>query len=125
MNYEIPRKWENAVNCGDLEKILECYNDQASLLATFQPEPILTTKGIREYFLSFISKKEAGVSINEKSLHFFVSHESGYVVCGLYEFFFLEDEKLVRHPARFTFVVDVDEIDKIKHHHSSLIPSFK
>ena len=123
MNYEIPRKWENAVNCGDLKKILECYDNQASLLATFHPEPILTTKGISEYFKSFISKKGAGVSINEENLHFFESHESGYTVIGLYEFFYHKDEKLVRHPARFTFVVDLDEIDKIKHHHSSLIPS--
>ena len=122
MNYKIPEKWANAVNNGNLEEILGCYGNNASLISTFQSKPILSSQGIREYFHSFITKDGAGVTVDLDNLNFFEVEDYGYLSVGLYEFFFLEDGELVRHPARFSFIVEVDQGQKITHHHSSLLP---
>jgi hypothetical protein len=41
----------------------------------------------------------------------------------LYDFYYTENGSEVRHPARYTFMVRVDQQGKIAHHHSSLLPS--
>ena len=122
MKYEMPEKWVEAVNAGKVDEIMDCYEEQASLLATFEARPLKSFEGIRDYFVGFTSKKGAGVRIEEASL----SHQSlggdFYLAMGLYEFYYQDQGNLVRHPARFTFTIKTDSGEKIIHHHSSLIP---
>lgn len=122
MNYEIPKKWVQAVNEGNLDRIMDCYDPSASLFATFSSKPIKTRAGIQNYFENFTSREGAGVSLQEGSLELEDWGKEGYAATGLYEFFYLENGMQVRHPARFSFMVKVDPIQKIQHHHSSLIP---
>lgn len=123
MSYEIPNEWVNAVNQGDVDRIMKCYDDNASLLATFASDPIRTREGIRAYFDGFTAREGAGVRILEGSVVHDSCGNDGYLATGLYEFFYTENGSEIRHPARFTFMVRVDSSERIQHHHSSLIPS--
>tara|TARA_B100000282_G_scaffold288179_1_gene256571 strand:+ start:834 stop:1208 length:375 start_codon:yes stop_codon:yes gene_type:complete len=122
MNYEIPKKWVQAVNEGDVDRIMDCYGPCASLFATFSPEPIKTRAGIQNYFENFTSREGAGVFLQEDSLELEDWGKAGYGATGLYEFFYMENGMQVRHPARFSFMVKIEPSQKIQHHHSSLIP---
>ena len=123
MNYEIPKKWIQAVNEGDVDRIMDCYDPNASLFATFSAQPINTRAGIQNYFENFTSREGAGVSLQEDSLKLEDWGQEGYGATGLYEFSYMEKGMQVRHPARFSFMVKVDPTQMIRHHHSSLIPN--
>ena len=122
-NYIQPKLWSNELNAGNLEPLLECYAEDAILFATFQTEPIDTPQGIRDYFTGFLSRDGAGVRFDESTITNHSLSDNAYVSTGLYEFFYRENEEEVRHPARFTYVVEIGESHKIKHHHSSVIPA--
>jgi len=121
--YLQPKIWENELNAGNLESVLKCYASDAVLFATFEPAPILTPEGIRAYFTGFLSRDGAGVKFDESSMMYHSISDNAYLCTGLYEFFYRENEELVRHPARFSYMVEVDSIHQIKHHHSSVIPA--
>mgnify|MGYP001158117878 FL=1 len=123
MNYEIPIKWIEAVNEGNVDRIMDCYDPCASLFATFSAQPINTRTGIQNYFENFTSREGAGVSLQKDSLKLEDWGQEGYGAAGLYEFFYMENGMQVRHPARFSFMVKVAPTQKIQHHHSSLIPN--
>ena len=123
MSYEIPNEWVDAVNQGDVDRIMKCYDKKASLLATFAAEPIRTREEIRGYFEGFTAREGAGVRIMEGSVVHDSCGNDSYLATGLYEFYYTENGSEIRHPARFTFVVRIDSSEKIHHHHSSLIPN--
>ena len=123
MNNEIPQNWVNAVNAGNLDAIMDCYDENASLFATFEQMPITTREGIKDYFVGFTSREGAGVEINQSSQHVEDFGDGSYLATGLYDFYYTENGSEVRHPARYTFMVRVDQQGKIAHHHSSLLPS--
>ena len=116
------KKWVCAVNSGIVDDIIACYCVDASLFATFDEKPLKSREDIRNYFLNFTSKEGAGVCIDEASTSLISLDDSFYLATGLYEFYFRKDINLVRHPARFTFIVEVSQKEKIIHHHSSLVP---
>ena len=58
MSYEIPNEWVDAVNQGDVDRIMKCYDDNASLLATFAADPIRTREGIRLTSMALPQGKE-------------------------------------------------------------------
>ena len=122
-NYIQPKLWSNQLNAGNLEPLLECYAEDAILFATFQTEPLDTPQGIRDYFTGFLSRDGAGVRFDESAITNHSLSDIAYVSTGLYEFFYRENGEEVRHPARFTYVVEIGESHKIKHHHSSVIPA--
>ena len=122
-NYIQPKLWSNELNAGNLEPLLECYAEDAILFATFQTEPLDTPQGIRDYFTGFLSREGAGVRFDVSTITSHSLSENAYVSTGLYEFFYRENGEEVRHPARFTYVVEIGETHKIKHHHSSVIPA--
>ena len=122
-NYIQPKLWSNELNAGNLEPLLECYAEDAILFATFQTEPLDTPQGIRDYFTGFLSRDGAGVRFDESTIMNHSLSDNAYVSTGLYEFFYRENGEEVRHPARFTYVVEIGESHKIKHHHSSVIPA--
>lgn len=122
MNYEIPEKWVTSVNRGEVDEIMACYHEKASLLATFEARPLKSFEQIRNYFVGFTSKEGSGVRIDQPSLSHDPLGDGFYLATGLYEFYYLKEGNLVRHPARFTFTIKGDPNERIIHHHSSLIP---
>ncbi len=123
MKYEIPQNWVNAVNAGNLDAILGCYDEKASLFATFEQMPITSREGIKNYFAGFTSRENAGVEIKEGMQEILDFNGRGYLATGLYDFYYTDGGIQVRHPARYSFMVKVDQQAKIAHHHSSLLPS--
>jgi hypothetical protein len=123
MKFEIPQIWCERINAGELEGVLALYEESALLLATFDAEPLVQTAQRRKYFENFMGRPGAGVEIDEASLTYSRHSEGVYQATGLYTFFYEEGEVLVRQPARFTFIVSVDERPLILHHHSSLVPN--
>ena len=122
MNRNIPGNWLKAVNEGDLNAIMECYDEKAILFATFESKPLTTTEEIRNYFVGFTAREGAGVRLEDGTLEFHDYGQEGYLATGFYEFYYLENGEEVCHPARFSFAVKIDQMQKIKHHHSSTIP---
>ena len=120
--YTQPALWSKELNAGNLEPLLECYAEDAILFATFRAEPLTTSLGIRDYFTGFLSREDAGVKFEQSTVKHYEISSNAYLCTGLYEFFYRENGELVRHPARFTYTVEVDRLYKIKHHHSSVIP---
>jgi hypothetical protein len=118
-----PNLWSNELNAGNLEPLLECYAEDAILFATFHASPITTPAGIRDYFVGFLARDGAGVKFNEATIKHYAVSENAYFSTGLYEFFYRESGEVIRHPARFSYMVEVDIMHKIKHHHSSIIPT--
>ena len=41
MNFEIPKKWSDLLNNGDLEGVLALYEENALLMATFDAQPLV------------------------------------------------------------------------------------
>ena len=121
--YIQPDLWSKELNAGNLEPLLQCYAEDAILFATFHPEPIDSPQGIRDYFTGFLAREGAGVRFDESSIKYHSLSDNAYISTGLYEFFYRLDGEEIRHPARFTYVVEIDESHKIKHHPSSVIPS--
>ena len=120
--YLQPELWSRELNAGNLEPLLQCYAEDAVLFATFQSKPLVTADGIRDYFTGFLAREGAGVRFDETTITHQVLSSNAYVCTGLYEFFYRENGEEIRHPARFTYVVEMNIVHKIKHHHSSVIP---
>ena len=123
MNFEIPKMWCERVNAGDLEGVLSLYEETALLLATFDAQPLDQPAQRRKYFEDLLNRPGAGVEVDEASLTHSRHSDGVYQATGLYTFFYEEGDVLVRQPARFTFIVSVDERPLILHHHSSLVPN--
>ena len=123
MNFEIPKIWSERINAGDLEGVLALYEESALLLATFDAQPLDQPVQRRKYFENLLKRPGAGVEVDETTLVHSRHSEGVYQATGLYTFFYEEGGVLVRQPARFTFIVSVDERPLILHHHSSLVPN--
>ena len=123
MNFEIPKIWCERINAGDLEGVLSLYEESALLFATFDAQPFSQPEQRRKYFENFLKRPGAGVEVDETTLVHCRHSEGVYQATGLYTFFYEEGAVLVRQPARFTFIVSVDERPLILHHHSSLVPN--
>jgi hypothetical protein len=123
MKFEIPKIWSELINAGDLEGVLALYEESALLLATFDAQPLDQPVQRRKYFENLLNRPGAGVEIDETTLVHSRRSEGVYQATGLYTFFYEENDVLVRQPARFTFIVSVDESPLILHHHSSVVPN--
>ena len=119
--HQVIKQWEDCLNSGELENIVNLYADDAVLWGTFSK--IIRDKSdlIQEYFKGLFQKQE--LQVNFGTIHSRV-YEDTHIFSGMYEFSYM-DEKLISHPARFTFVICKNESGnfEIVEHHSSLIPS--
>lgn len=123
MDFEIPKKWSSHINDGDLESVLSLYEDNALLMATFDAQPLSQPSHRRKYFENFLARKGAGVDVDESSLYCIRLSQNIYQATGLYTFFYEENNEVVRHKSRYTFIVSDEDSSLILHHHSSLVPS--
>ena len=111
--------WAQHFNNGNLERLLDMYHEEATLLPTFSPNLLSTPKQIEEYFIRTMEhqasvKIDAGTTIKKKF------SENMYLMTGFYIFYFGNNHKK-EFKSRFTFLIDLSTEKPIQHHHSSQI----
>ena len=111
--------WAKHFNNGNLERLLNMYHIEATLLPTFSPNLLSTPKQIEEYFVTTIEhqasvKIDSGKTIKKKL------SENMYLMTGFYIFYFGYNHKR-EIKSRFTFLIDLSTEKPIQHHHSSQI----
>jgi hypothetical protein len=114
--------WMESVNAGDIEGVLELYDESATLLPTFSPQQAASKAAIRDYFENLAAKGAPSVELHADSI---CAHQIGNTaecVCGHYTFSYEVDGKIQSFASRFTFVIDANSDHPIIHHHSSQIP---
>ena len=114
--------WMESVNAGDIEGVLELYDESATLLPTFSPQQAAGKAAIRDYFENLAAKGSISVELHADSI---CAHQIGNTaecVCGHYTFSYEVDGKIQSFASRFTFVIDANNDHPIIHHHSSQIP---
>jgi len=117
------QNWATALSSNNPKKIADLYEPGAILYATFQNQ-LDTPAGIQGYFTKLMKHKNLTVKFDKQNIRMFGETALN---SGLYTFSYTEDqgklEKVVKIPARYTFVF-AHEADgwKIVEHHSSVLP---
>ncbi len=109
--------WNDALASEDPRIVAKRYAKEAVLLPTVSDEPRMDSKGIEDYFVSFLKLKPQGDILISK-----VHVGPGWAQdAGIYEFTLGATNKKVK--ARYSFVyVYEDDQWKVLHHHSSQMP---
>ncbi len=111
--------WAQSIN--DLEplKSAALYANQISVSATFKTQ-IDNYKDLLAYFTMLSKKQSFNVLFNEENIRVY---GPAAVNSGVYTFSYVENDKKVEIPARFTFVYVLTPSGwKIVEHHSSVLP---
>ena len=111
--------WAEHFNNGNLERLLDMYHEEATLLPTFSPNLLSTLEQIEEYFVRTI-EHQASVEIDDGKTIKNKLSENIYLMTGFYIFYFNNDRKR-EVKSRFTFLIDLSTERPIQHHHSSQI----
>jgi hypothetical protein len=119
---EILREWMQAVNDGDIEKLVALYHPTAILIPTFSNRILDTPEKIRSYFEKLGNREELSIALHEKTLSVQDLKNEVYILNGIYNWRFLIDEEILNFEARFSYVINMMEPSPIIHHHSSQIP---
>ena len=114
--------WIERVNAGDLEGVLEMYDDSATLLPTFSPQQATTKAAIRAYFENLAAKATLKVQLHPETLNEYRAGEAFVCVSGNYTFSYEAEGKIQSFASRFTFVINAVKDHPIIHHHSSQVP---
>jgi len=109
--------WAEYFNNGNLERLLDMYHEEATLLPTFSPNLLSTPEQIEEYFVRAI-EHQASVEIDDGKTIKNKLSENIYLMTGFYIFYFNNDRKR-EVKSRFTFLIDLSTEKPIQHHHSS------
>ena len=111
--------WAKYFNNGNLERLLDMYHEEATLLPTFSPNLLSTPEQIKEYFVRNI-EDQASVEIdNGRTIKKKLS-ENMYLMTGFY-IFYLDNDRKRKFKSQFTFLIDLTTERPIQHHHSSQI----
>ena len=119
---DILEQWMQAVNEGDVEKLLSLYDNQAVLIPTFSNRLLNTPEKLRNYFEKLGNREDLSIALHEKTL---ITQELGnqiFSLSGIYNWRFAVDEELLNFEARFSYLIDLSKPNPILHHHSSQIP---
>jgi hypothetical protein len=111
-----------AVNEGDVEKLLSLYDNQAVLIPTFSNRLLNTPEKLRNYFEKLGNREDLSIALHEKTL---ITQELGnqiFSLSGIYNWRFAVDGELLNFEARFSYLIDLSKPNPILHHHSSQIP---
>ena len=111
--------WAEYFNNGNLERLLDMYHEEATLLPTFSPNLLSTPEQIEEYFVRAIEHQASVENDDGKTIKNKLS-ENIYLMTGFYIFYFNNDRKR-EVKSRFTFLIDLSTEKPIQHHHSSQI----
>ena len=114
--------WIERVNAGDLEGVIEMYDDSATLLPTFSPQQATSKAAIRTYFENLATKPRLRVQLHPKTLNVYRASDVIECISGNYTFSYEAEGKIQSFVSRFTFVIKAMKDQPIIHHHSSQIP---
>lgn len=115
------KKWNDALQTKDPQKVAELYAENATFLPTVSGEFKKGQSGAEEYFKHFLEKNPAGEIIQEEAQ---ILGDDCYLHSGMYNFEIGPDDNRQVIEARFSFVWKRDDQGewKIVHHHSSVKP---
>jgi hypothetical protein len=117
------RDWRNAMSSGSSDAVVQLYDKNGILHATFHPEPLVGHDLIRPYFVKLTGLPKLGVEPIQSIIRIYGDTA---INTGTYKFSYEQDGKLIIVPARFSFTYRKDEGKwKIVDHHSSLTPEKK
>ena len=114
------KKWKQALESGNPDAVVDLYHDNAVLWGTLSDNIRRSHKAIREYFEKFTALENIRVDFSGEEIRIYndFSINSGY-----YVFSWLEGEKKVEIPARYSFVYKKNNDQwYILDHHSSIKP---
>ena len=114
--------WIERVNAGDLEGVLEMYDDSATLLPTFSAQQATTKAAIRAYFENLASKTALKVRLHPETINECRTGEAFECISGNYTFSYEAEGQIQSFASRFTFVINAIKDQPIIHHHSSQVP---
>jgi len=112
--------WAEHFNNGNLERLLDMYHEEATLLPTFSPNLLSTPEQIEEYFVRTI-EHQASVEINHDKTIKKRFSEDIYLMTGAYTFC-IKTKDNAKYQSWFTYLIDLSADSPIKHHHSSRVP---
>jgi len=112
--------WAKHFNNGNLERLLDMYHIEATLLPTFSLNLLSTPKQIEEYFVRTI-EHQASVEIDDSQTIKRKLSENMYLMTGAYVFC-LKKKSNTKYLSWFTFLIDLSVDSPIMHHHSSRVP---
>ena len=115
-------EWIQLVNNGDIESLLNLYDNQAILIPTFSNGILNTPEKLRGYFEELGSREELSVSVNEKYLVVQELQNQIFALGGIYDWRFNVEGEVQNFEARFSYLVDLSKPSPILHHHSSQVP---
>jgi len=111
-----------AVNDGDVETLLNLYDEKALLIPTFSNRLLGQPEKIRDYFEKLSTREELSIALHEKTLGVQLVKDEVYAMHGIYCWRFAIDGELLSFEARFSYVLDMSLPHPILQHHSSQIP---
>ena len=112
--------WAEHFNNGNLERLLDMYQEEATLLPTFSPNLLSNLEQIEEYFARTI-EHQASVEIDDSQTINKKLSENMYLITGAYVFC-LKNKSNTKYLSWFTFLIDLSVDSPIRHHHSSRVP---
>ena len=115
-------KWIQLVNNGDIESLLNLYDNEAILIPTFSNGILNTPEKLRGYFEELGSREELSVSVNEKYLVVQELQNQIFALGGIYDWCFNVEGEVQNFEARFSYLIDLSKSSPILHHHSSQVP---
>ncbi len=119
---DILKQWMKAVNDGDVETLLNLYDNKAVLIPTFSNRLLNTADKLKDYFEKLGNREDLSIALHEKTL---ITQELGnqiFLLSGIYNWRFVVDGELLNFEARFSYVIDLSKSNPILQHHSSQIP---
>jgi len=119
---ELFKKWNDALQTGSAKQVAELYFEDAILLPTVSNLPRTTPSEIEDYFNHFLEKKPYG-TVKQRNIK---QGCNKLTDAGIYDFEVTANGKKEVVPARYTFVYEYrNNVWKIVHHHSSMMPETK
>ena len=119
---DVLEQWMQAVNEGDVEKLLSLYDNQAVLIPTFSNRLLNTPEKLRDYFEKLGNREDLSIALHEKTLIIQELGNEFYSLSGIYNWRFAVDGELLNFEARFSYLLNLSKANPILHHHSSQIP---
>ena len=113
-------EWVDAIEVGDVEKVVSLYDRDSTMLSAFAIDPITSHKGLREYYKKVVNEPEIDITVTAQDVRIF---DNVAVNTGLYTFHWVQDGEAMDIPARFSFVYVLKNGKwSIISHHSSRVP---
>ena len=113
-------EWVEAIETGDVEKVVSLYDRDSTMLSAFAIDPITTHEGLRQYYKKVVNEPDISIDVTAQDVRIF---DNVAVNTGLYTFHWVQDGETMDVPARFSFVYVLKNGKwSIISHHSSRVP---